>query len=110
MKNLVRWGLMGMIVWAGHTAWADLSDPVLVDSDMMSSHWTTVFTNAVRLTWNWPSESTQARLQVVGMDSSFETNLTSAVSNVLWQTFASDTPATEDVYHLTIQTAPMWRR
>ncbi len=102
MKNLVRWSVPGALVLAGHMVWADLSSPIVVDSDMRSSHWATVFTNAVPLTWQWPSESTQAKLEIVGMNCSFETNLTSAVSNMSWQAFASDTPAVEDVYRLTL--------
>ena len=81
-----------------------VSEPVLVD---MSPHtdngrWTTVFTNAVPLRWDWPATAAKAELSIVGMNGSFATNFTEVTSNWLWRAFASDVPAAEDTYSLTL--------
>ncbi len=79
-----------------------VSSPVLVDATGHSRHWQTVCTNEISLQLNWPTGSTQAKIEIEGMAGSLETNVASTVSNVLWQAFASDTPTTEDVYDLTL--------
>jgi len=83
--------------WAG-----TFSSPVLVDATCRNWHWQAVCTNEVALRLNWPSGSTQAKLEIAGMSGTFETNVTAAVSNVFWRTFASVSPAVEDVYDLTL--------
>jgi len=77
--------------------------PVLVDSDLRGAHWATAFTNSVDLSWEWGTNAAKARLDIKGMDgTTFTTNFTRTVSNYLWRVFASDVPAAEDVYDLTL--------
>lgn len=83
-------------------ALGEASQPILVDSDLQGSHWTTAFTNAVPLAWNWSADTTRVELGITGMSGSFATNFTAVTSNYLWQAFASDVPAAEDVYTLTL--------
>ncbi len=64
--------------------------------------WSTVFTNAVPLHWNWVENATHAELKILGMNGSITKNFTTASSNWVWSTFASDIPAVEDVYDLTL--------
>jgi len=79
------------------------SEPAqLFFSPHLNRHWTTVFTNAVALRWEWPSAAASATLAFVGMESAFTTNFAQMTTNYVWQAFASDAPATEDVYDLTL--------
>ena len=64
--------------------------------------WSTVFTNEVPLKWNWNAAATHAELEIAGMNGGVTTNFTTAVSNWVWQAFASGVPAAEDVYDLTL--------
>lgn len=87
----------------GTGACAEPSAPVLVDSALRGTHWTTAFTNAIDLTWDWCTNASKARLDITGMDgTTFTTNFTKTSSNYLWRVFASDVPASEDVYDLTL--------
>jgi len=97
----MRIGMIGMAV-AVQTASAGLSVPVRVDSDLRSAHWTTVFTNAVALAWDWNTNASRARLDIIGMGGTFTTNFTEVTSNYLWRIFATDVPEAEDVYDLTL--------
>lgn len=91
------------VLLMGVGAFAEPSAPVLVDSDLRGAHWGTTFTNAIDLTWDWGTNASQARLDIAGMDgTAFTTNFTKSVSNYLWRAFASDVPAAEDVYDLTL--------
>jgi len=86
-------------------AFAAPSAAVLVDGNLRGIRWTTVFTNAVDLpvAWDWKTNATYATLDIAGMSGSVTTNLyKNATSNWLWQAFASDVPAVEDVYDLTL--------
>ena len=79
------------------------SEPVIVNT--LPTHnrcWATVFTNEVQLTWNWNANATSAQLNIAGMNGIITTNFTSATTTWLWQAFASDVPAAEDVYDLTL--------
>ena len=76
------------------------SAPVVVDGDLRSAHWATVFTNVVSLAWGWNEDVTRVELDIAGMGGTFATNFTSVTSNYLWQAFATDIPASEDVYTL----------
>ena len=80
------------------------SPPIMVNtSQTYGRHWMTVFTNDVNLVWDWSTNAAKARLDIAGMNGSFTTNFTKAVSsNYLWRAFASDVPAAEDVYDLTL--------
>jgi len=80
------------------------SAPILVDtSPCHNRHWTTVFTNAVPLRWNWITNADSARLEIVGMNGSVATNFTdTAVMDWVWPAFAPSAPSTEDVYDLTL--------
>jgi hypothetical protein len=95
-------------VWAAATelmataVFAALSDPVLVDATSRAKHWETVFTNTVPLRWNWVTNAESAILSIEGMSTSFTTNVTTTVSNVVWHVFASDAPLSEDLYALTL--------
>lgn len=86
----------------GGSARATSSVPVLVDTGIRSRHWSTVYTNEVSLRWNGTADATHARLNIAGMNGSFETNFTGAVSNYLWRAFSAAVPAAEDVYDLTL--------
>ena len=81
---------------------ATASGEVLVDATHCSRHWTTVFTNEVPLTWNWATNATGAKLDIVGMNSTFTTNLSTDVSNCVWRAFGTGAPSAEDVYRLTL--------
>ncbi|MDD4019958.1 MAG: hypothetical protein PHV28_18680, partial [Kiritimatiellae bacterium] len=83
---------------------SDPSVPILVDtSPCHNRHWTTVFTNAVPLRWNWVTNADSAQLEIVGMNGSVATNFTDvAVTNWVWQAFAPSGPSAEDVYDLTL--------
>jgi len=87
---------------AGTSVFATLSDAVFVDATCRAKHWETVFTNEVPLRWNWATNAESATLGIVGMNGSFSTNVTTEVSNVVWQAFSSATPSAEDVYDLTL--------
>jgi hypothetical protein len=91
-----------LAIGAGQGWTGTFSTPVLVDATCRSRHWQAVCTNEVALRLNWPSGSTQAKLEIAGMNGSLATNVDSTVSNVVWRAFASDAPATEDVYDLTL--------
>jgi len=81
-----------------------VSPPIMVNtSPAYGRHWMTVFTNDVNLVWDWSTNAAKARLDITGMGGLFTTNFTKAVSsNYLWRAFASDVPAAEDVYNLTL--------
>lgn len=83
---------------------SDPSAPILVDtSPCHNRHWTTVFTNAVPLRWNWVTNADTAQLEIVGMNGSAATNFTdTAVTDWVWPAFASNGPSAEDVYDLTL--------
>ena len=89
-------------VLTGTAMFAASSDTVCVDANSRSRHWTTLCTNAVPLRWNWNSDATHAKLEIVGMNDAYATNFASAVSNWVWQAFGTGTPSTEDVYDLTL--------
>jgi hypothetical protein len=78
------------------------SKSVVIDGAVQSAHWATVFTNTVPLTWDWSANTTRADLGITGMNASFAMSFTTVTSNYLWQAFASDVPASEDVYALTL--------
>jgi len=95
-------------VWAAATElmattiFAALSDPVLVDATSRAKHWETVFTNTVPLRWNWVTNAESATLDIEGMNTSFTTNVTMAVSNVVWHVFESASPSSEELYALSL--------
>lgn len=89
-------------VFLAAAASAAVSAEVLVDAALCSRHWTTVFTNEVPLAWNWPTNATGARLDIVGMNSTFTTNIETDVSNCVWRAFGTGAPSAEDVYRLTL--------
>jgi len=64
--------------------------------------WSMVFTNAVPLSWDWTMNATRAELEIAGMNGPVTTNFITAPSNWVWPVFASDRPAGEDVYDLTL--------
>jgi len=84
------------------SAVAAVSEPVLVDGDLRSVHWATVLTNAVPLAWEWNAAATRAELEIAGIEGTFVTNFTSITSNYLWRAFATDIPASENAYTLTL--------
>lgn len=98
-----RWALaLTALIASGTTAFAAESAPVPVDAAYQSRHWSNVYTNAVPLTWEWDANVSYAVLNIIGMNGSFTTNFTEVTTNVLWRPFASDAPAEEDVYDLTL--------
>jgi hypothetical protein len=80
------------------------SDPVPVGtSPVENRHWETVYTNEVDVAWRWATNAVSAQLSVSGMNgTALVTNVTRAVSNVLWRAFAPGSPDSEDVYDLTL--------
>ncbi len=104
MQTGIKRGFLLSAIAAGvGLGWAGtFSSAVLVDATNRDRHWQTVCTNEISLRLDWPSESTRASLAIEGMNASFGTNVTSAVSNVLWRAFASGVPSSEDVYDLTL--------
>lgn len=102
-KNTVAAWVAATLLLTGAEAFATPSGQVLVDGDLRSAHWTTVFTNAVPLAWEWSTNATYATLDIVGMNGAITTNLyKNATSNWLWPAFAPGVPAAEDVYDLTL--------
>lgn len=101
IKRTVCVGALGLFMAA--RVFALLSEPVLMDATGREHHWVTVFTNAVDLVWDWGTNASKARLDITGMDgTTFTTSFTKSTSNYLWRAFASDVPAAEDVYDLTL--------
>lgn len=76
--------------------------PILVDCNLRSSHWATVFTNEVSLQWDWGANVHHVQLDISGMNQSFTTNFMSVTSNYLWQVEVPAEPSSEDVYDLTL--------
>ncbi len=62
--------------------------------------WSTVFTNAVPLRWDWPLSATTAELEIVGMNSAAVTNFTPETSFYVWRPFTERVPSAEDIYTL----------
>ncbi|MDD3545797.1 MAG: hypothetical protein PHG96_10650 [Kiritimatiellae bacterium] len=105
MKRMIRLTAIASAVlfFARIGTFAEPTGPILVDSDLRSTHWSTAFTNEIDLVWDWGANASKARLDITGMDgTTFTTNFTKTVSNYLWQVFTSDVPAAEDVYDLTL--------
>ena len=103
-KNTVAAWVAATLLLTGAEAFATPSGQVLVDGDLRSAHWTTVFTNAVNLAWDWSTNATKAQLDITDISgTTYTTNFTKDVaSNYIWQVFASDVPEEEDVYILTL--------
>ena len=93
--------LMDLLSAAGATS---VSEPVHVESspDGDNRRWSTVFTNAVSLKWDWVAAATRARLEIAGMNGFFATNVTAETSDYLWRPFASRIPSVEDIYNLSL--------
>lgn len=65
--------------------------------------WETVGSNEVDLVWRWPADATAASLTVAGMAGTvLQTNLTTAVSNVIWHVCEPGTQPAEEVYDLAL--------
>ncbi len=93
--------LSAAAVPTGTAAAGAASLPIRVDtSPRHNRHWSTVFTNAVALSWEWVADATRAELEIEGMNGAFATNFTPVTSSYLWRPFTSTIPATEDVYDL----------
>ena len=105
MKRMIRLTAIASAVlfFARIGTFAETTGPILVDSDLRSTHWATAFTNEIDLVWDWGANASKARLDITGMDgTTYTTDFTKTVSNYLWQVFTSDVPAAEDVYDLTL--------
>ena len=104
MKRRDRWVALASaaLTLTGAAAFAADSAPALVDAACRNKHWTTVYTNAVPLRWDWNTNAANAALAISGMNSAFATNFAAVTSNYLWRAFAQDVPAAEDVYDLTV--------
>jgi len=96
-------GVAGTVMLTGVAAFAVSSEPVLVDADMCNRHWSTAYTNALSLHWNWETNASHAVLEVAGMNSAFTTNFLTDVSNWVWQAFGTPSPSVEDVFDLTLR-------
>ncbi len=96
-------------VWIGMTAVYVLvsviaadSVPAVIDGDLRGSRWSTVFTNAVPLTWDWNDAATRVELNIHGMTATWATNFTAGTTHYLWRPFTSEVPMVEDVYTATL--------
>jgi len=80
-----------------------VSAPLTVNtSPVANRYWETVYTNEVTVAWRWEAATAvSAELSVSGMRGEvLVTNVTRAVSNVLWRAFETVSPEAEDVYDL----------
>jgi hypothetical protein len=102
ITNTAAFVAFAALVLAWTEAYAGSSAAVLVDSTLQSARWTTVFTNAVELRWEWPTGAARATLAITGMNDSVATNFTPPVSCWVWQVFGTESPQREDVYDLTL--------
>jgi len=93
--------LMDLLSAAGE---GGVSEPAQVESspDGDNRRWSTVFTNAVSLKWDWVASATRARLEIAGMNATFVTSFTAETSEYVWRPFASRVPSVEDVYNLSL--------
>ena len=91
-----------MLAMTGAAASAATSEPILVDNDLQSAHWTTAFTNDIPLTWDWNAQAVRAQLTIAGMGGTFTTNFAAFTTGCLWRAFAATVPTAEDVYDLTL--------
>jgi len=104
MKMRDRWMAFASaaLTLTGAAAFAADSAPTLVDAACRNKHWTTVYSNAVTLAWNWNTNATSATLAISGMGGTLAANFVTVTSNYLWHAFAQDVPTAEDVYDLTL--------
>ncbi len=79
-----------------------VSKPIQVESSPCSDNrrWETVFTNEVPLRWDWGLSATRARLEMLGMNTSFVTNFTRETTTYVWHPFSTAFSSAEDVYDL----------
>ena len=91
-----------MLLFITASCFAAPSASILVDSNTRNTRWSTVFTNAVPLSWDWSGSATSARLDISGMGGTFTTNFPDGTTSYLWRAFASDVTSAEDVYTLTL--------
>ena len=104
MKTTSAAAVLTAAALSAGTAIAVSEPPVSVDAfpGRDNRHWTTVYTNEVPLRWEWNTNAANAQLAIIGMNGAAVTNFASATSNWVWRAFASNVPATEDVYTLTL--------
>jgi hypothetical protein len=103
MKRMTHAVFLALTVWffTGVGGLANPTAPILVDGNLRSVHWGTVFTNEIDLVWDWDADASTAHLEITSMNGAALTaDFTKPVSNYLWQVFASDAPEAEDVYDL----------
>ena len=81
-----------------------VSDPVSINTSYRENrYWETLSTNEVDIVWRWLTNATSAQLTITGMEGTvLSTNVVPAVSNILWQVFATREPSSENVYTLTL--------
>lgn len=81
-----------------------VSDSVLVDMFPCrdNRHWMTVRTNVVPLRWEWHSNAASAQLAIVGMNRAVVQEFAAVTTNWVWQVSATEVPANEDLYTLTL--------
>lgn len=92
----------GAIMVTGMRASAS-STPIRVDTAIsLQRHWSTVFTNEVPLRWVWPAGATSVDLGIVGLTTTFTTNMTTSTSNYVWKAFTGAVPLADDLYTLTL--------
>lgn len=90
------------IILSGTAALSLDSAPVLVDAAYRNKHWSTLYTNAVPLTWDWNTNAASATLAISGMGGTVSTNFATVTSNCLWRVSETAVPTAEDVYDLTL--------
>jgi hypothetical protein len=103
MKTTSAAAMLAAVTMMGAGAAGAVSEPMTVNtSPVANRYWETVYTNEVTVSWRWAAtNAVSAELSVSGMGGEvLVTNVTRAVSNVLWRAFASVSPEAEDVYDL----------
>ncbi len=86
----------------GASAYAALSEPVVVDCGYRNTHWCTLHTNEVALSWQWPSGAESASLQVSGMNTAFVTNFNADTSSYVWRVFSAGQAVVEEAFELVL--------
>ena len=103
MKTTSAAAMLAAATMMGAGAAGAVSAPMTVNTSPIANwYWETVYTNEVTVAWRWAAtNAVSAELSVSGMGGEvLVTNVTRAVSNVLWRAFASISPEAEDVYDL----------
>lgn len=97
-SHSIRWWLASFSVAA--LPLAGLAGGCVVDADLASFRWSTLFTNEVPLRWDWPSGATAGQLVISGLTARVvNQRFTSVTTHYDWSV---GTTTREEVYQLTL--------